>query len=48
MLYLDNAATSRFKPQGVIDAVNHDLRNSANSGRSGHSDAISAGMRIEN
>ena len=48
MLYLDNAATSRFKPQGVIDAINYDLRNSANSGRSGHSDAISAGIRIEN
>ncbi|MDE7373460.1 MAG: aminotransferase class V-fold PLP-dependent enzyme [Clostridia bacterium] len=48
MLYLDNAATSRFKPQGVIDAINFDLRNSVNSGRSGYTDAISAGIRIEN
>ncbi|MCM1306273.1 MAG: aminotransferase class V-fold PLP-dependent enzyme [Bacteroides sp.] len=48
MLYLDNAATSRFKPQGVIDAINFDLRNSVNSGRGGYTDAVSAGIRIEN
>lgn len=48
MLYLDNAATSRFKPQGVTDAINYDLTHSANSGRSGHSDAVNAGIRIEN
>lgn len=48
MLYLDNAATSRFKPQSVIDCINYDLRHSANSGRSGHDDAITAGMKIEN
>lgn len=48
MLYLDNAATSRFKPQSVIDALSYDLKHSANSGRSGHADAINAGIRIEN
>lgn len=48
MLYLDNAATSRFKPQGVADALIYDLKHSANSGRSGHSDAVNAGIRIEN
>ncbi len=48
MLYLDNAATSRFKPQSVIDCINYDLRHSANSGRGGHDDAISAGIKIEN
>lgn len=47
MLYLDNAATSRFKPQAVIDAINFDLRHSANGGRSGHSDAIEANLKIE-
>ncbi|MDE6303135.1 MAG: aminotransferase class V-fold PLP-dependent enzyme, partial [Clostridia bacterium] len=48
MLYLDNAATSRFKPQAVIDCINYDLRHSANSGRSGHDDCINAGLKIEN
>jgi selenocysteine lyase/cysteine desulfurase len=48
MIYLDNAATSRFKPKSVIDAVLYDLKNSANSGRSGHKAAIEAGIRIEN
>lgn len=48
MLYLDNAATSRFKPQCVIDAVNYDLHHSVNSGRSGYSDAVAAGVKIEN
>lgn len=47
MIYLDNAATSRFKPQAVIDCINFDLRHSANSGRSGHSDAIETGLKIE-
>ncbi len=47
MIYFDNAATSRFKPQAVIDAINYDLRHSANSGRSGHRDAVNAGIRIE-
>ena len=46
-VYLDNAATSRFKPQGVVNAINYDLAHSANSGRSGHRDAIAAGLRIE-
>ncbi|MEG2541185.1 MAG: aminotransferase class V-fold PLP-dependent enzyme [Clostridia bacterium] len=48
MIYLDNAATSRFKPQGVFDALNYDITHSANSGRSGHDDAISASIKIEN
>lgn len=48
MLYFDNAATSRFKPQAAIDCINFDLRHSANSGRSGHPDALEAGLKIEN
>ncbi|MDE6060775.1 MAG: aminotransferase class V-fold PLP-dependent enzyme [Clostridia bacterium] len=47
MLYLDNAATSRFKPQAVIDCINYDLRHSANSGRGAYPDAIDAGLKIE-
>lgn len=47
MIYLDNAATSRYKPKSVFEALNYDLTHSANSGRSGHKDALSAGVRIE-
>lgn len=46
MIYLDNAATSRFKPKSVLDALNFDILHSANSGRSGHDEAIGASMRI--
>lgn len=48
MIYLDNAATSRFKPKSVFDILNYDIINSANSGRSGHTAAMDAEMRIEN
>lgn len=48
MIYLDNAATSRFKPRSVLEALSYDLTHSANSGRSGHRDAIAAGLKIEN
>ena len=47
MIYLDNAATSAFKPKGVFEALNYDLSHSANSGRSGHRDALDAAMKIE-
>lgn len=47
MTYLDNAATSRYKPQAVIDAVLYDLKHSANGGRSGHRDAIEASLKTE-
>ncbi|MGI6700969.1 MAG: aminotransferase class V-fold PLP-dependent enzyme [Christensenellales bacterium] len=46
MIYLDNAATSRFKPKSVIKAVVKELTNSANPGRSGHNDAISTLQRV--
>ncbi len=46
-IYLDNAATSRFKPQTVLEALISDIRRSSNSGRSAHSDALAAGMKIE-
>ncbi len=47
MIYLDNAATSAFKPKGVFEALNYDLSHSANSGRSGHRYALDAAMKIE-
>ena len=47
MIYLDNAATSRFKPKTVLDALNFDILHSANSGRAGHDDAVSKSMIIE-
>ncbi len=36
MIYLDNAATSRYKPETVFSAVERELKNPANSGRGGH------------
>ena len=48
MIYLDNAATSRFKPKCVIDALIFDITHSANSGRSGHDEAIEKSIRIQN
>lgn len=47
MVYLDNAATSRFKPKCVIDALLNDVKNSANCGRSGHKASLSASLRVE-
>lgn len=48
MIYLDNAATSYFKPKCVYDALFYDVKNSANSGRSGHKLALSRSLAIEN
>ena len=46
MIYLDNAATSRFKPKTVLDALNYDILHSANSGRAGHRDAVEKSLKI--
>ncbi|MDR3293224.1 MAG: aminotransferase class V-fold PLP-dependent enzyme [Clostridiales bacterium] len=46
MLYLDNAATSRFKPPSVVRAVTDALLHSANPGRGAHRAAIGAAMKI--
>jgi cysteine desulfurase family protein len=42
IIYLDNAATTGWKPPGVFDAVRQSLRQPANPGRSGHALALSA------
>lgn len=47
MMYLDNAATSRYKPQQVISEMEKQLKNSANAGRSGHNSSLLAGQKIE-
>lgn len=48
MVYLDNAATSRYKPKCVLDALMYDITHSANSGRSGHSEAVKKEIQTEN
>ncbi len=47
MIYLDNSATSQFKPNSVIKAVCDEIKNSSNSGRSGHKLAIENALKIE-
>lgn len=47
MIYLDNAATSRFKPKCVLDALIFNVTHSANSGRAGHDEAIDKSIRIQ-
>ena len=48
MIYLDNAATTYFKPTPVINAVGSTLKYlSANPTRSSHSLAVKAGMLVE-
>ena len=46
-IYLDESATSRFKPNCVIKRVEKELKNSANAGRGGHKAAIRALESIE-
>lgn len=40
MIYFDNAATSRFKPKCVLDALIFDVTHSANASRSAHNESI--------
>lgn len=46
MIYLDNSATSRFKPYELNNLMKDLAYNSANAGRSGHSDTILLGQRV--
>ena len=46
MIYLDNAASSHPKPEGVYRAVEDTLRLGASSGRSGHRAALEAARRV--
>lgn len=46
MIYLDNAATSRFKPKCMFDAMFCQLGDSANPGRGGHNDSLDCAIKI--
>ena len=46
MIYLDNAATSKFKPKCMFDAMFCQLGDSANPGRGGHNDSIDCAIKI--
>lgn len=46
MIYFDNAATSRFKPQCMFEAMIRECSESANPGRGTHADSIACAMRV--
>ncbi len=46
MIYLDNAATTSPKPQGVIESVMCGMRLSANPGRAGHKMSLRASEKV--
>ena len=46
MIYLDNAATSRFKPRCMTETMVKELNCSSNPGRGGHKDAITTAEKI--
>ena len=46
MIYLDNAATSRFKPKETLKAVHDALICSSNPGRSSHDDAVRSALTV--
>jgi len=46
-IYLDNAATSRFKPLRAYIAAFKHMKQSANAGRSAHSAALNAAIAVE-
>lgn len=46
IIYLDNAATSNFKPKCVIKKLNKSLKESANPGRSGHKLSLKNMMQV--
>lgn len=48
LIYLDNSATSHFKPISVINALNKAIKNSANAGRSGHKLSLKNSILVYN
>ena len=46
MIYFDNSATSRFKPQCMINTMCDALSTSSNPGRGSHSDSIELATKI--
>lgn len=47
MIYIDNAATSKRKPIGVILSAINEIFHSANAGRGGHKASIRTALKIE-
>lgn len=48
MIYLDNSATSRFKPKKAAALLKRNYITSANAGRASHKEAVGAAIAIEN
>ena len=46
MIYFDNAATTRMKPPGVIEAVAEAMRSMGNAGRGVHEASLDASRTI--
>ncbi|NCA66885.1 MAG: aminotransferase class V-fold PLP-dependent enzyme [Clostridia bacterium] len=46
MIYFDNAATSRYRPQCVQDAIIEQAKHPSNPGRSSHNDAVEAALIV--
>jgi len=46
MIYLDNAATSRYMPIEVLNAYVGECAKKSNPGRGGHSDSIDSGLKV--
>lgn len=47
MIYMDNAATTRFKPFKVKLAALNEMNKSANPGRSSHTASMRAALVVE-
>lgn len=47
MIYLDNAATSRYVPKEVLRCYISECRRKSNAGRGGHNDSISSALKIQ-
>lgn len=47
MIYLDNAATSKYKPQAVIKAMTQNLEDSCNYSRGSYNEALNKSLEIE-
>lgn len=47
MIYLDNAATSRYVPKEVLKCYVNECKHKSNAGRGGHNDSIATALKIQ-
>ena len=47
MIYLDNAATTRYLPPEVLKAFIEECTRKSNPGRGGHNDSINSALKIQ-